>query len=141
MDCIKSFSKEFDWLSNFYSVPIELDGMWFDSVEAAFQAAKTLDKESRAIIQRAPTAGKAKRLGRSVVMRPDWNEIRLSVMESLLRQKFHAGGWLALKLVETGDAMLIEGNQWHDDFWGVCSSQGKNHLGLLLMKIRNDLRS
>jgi predicted NAD-dependent protein-ADP-ribosyltransferase YbiA (DUF1768 family) len=70
-------------------------------------------------------------------MRPDWESVKLQVMEDLLVQKF-ADEHLEKQLQETGDADLIEGNYWGDDFWGVDKKKGgKNHLGKLLMKIRD----
>jgi hypothetical protein len=66
-------------------------------------------------------------------------------MEDLLRQKFAPGSELAAKLVATYPRMLIEGNNWHDNYWGscrcdVCGFKGMNVLGVLLMTIRAELR-
>ena len=60
-------------------------------------------------------------------------------MKILLRQKF-GDAWLRAKLLATGDAELIEGNYWHDTFWGMCNGKGENHLGRLLMEVRSELR-
>lgn len=83
----------------------------------------------------------AKRMGRQCKLRADWEEIKLQVMETLLRQKFHSeiNPALAQLLKNTRDYELIEGNNWGDTFWGVCNKVGKNHLGRLLMLIRSDL--
>lgn len=137
---ITSFSGTYRWLSNFWSCEVELDGMQFRSVEAGYVAAKTLDLEVRAQIQALDTAGKCKRFGRKLKLRPDWtDEVKLQVMEGLLRQKFKFGTQLGDYLIMTRNFTLIEGNDWGDVFWGVYNGVGDNHLGRLLMKIRDEL--
>ena len=79
-------------------------------------------------------------MGRKLQVREGWDSIKLTVMEDLLRQKFAAAD-LRQKLLDTGDAELVEGNVWQDFWWGVCDGKGENHLGKLLMAIRNDLLS
>lgn len=136
---ITCFDGEFAFLSNFSPSPVFLDGVAFPTVEHAFQAAKTLDPAERDLVLAAVTPGRAKRVGRRVTLRPDWEEVRLLVMGDLLQQKFAFGTALARSLLATGDTLLIEGNAWHDTFWGVCDGVGKNHLGRLLMAIRANL--
>jgi ribA/ribD-fused uncharacterized protein len=135
---IASFDGENDFLSNFFTCSIEHEGIWYTSTEAAFQAAKTLDMDERQKIARM-NPGKAKRAGKKVALRPDWETIKLSVMEDLVRQKFVRHNDLKEKLLATGDATLIEGNWWKDTFWGVSGGVGENHLGKILMKVRNEL--
>jgi hypothetical protein len=91
-------------------------------------------------IWRAPTPGDAKRLGRHIDIRADWDDVKLEVMAFLLVQKFRKGTLLASMLEATGDAYLMEGNHWGDTFWGVCDGEGNNYLGELLMLIREDNR-
>ena len=135
---IDSFTGEYGFLSNFYPCPIELDGELYPSVEHAFQAAKTDDFSMRWLIMNASTAGAAKKFGRTAPLRKGWDEMRVEVMRGLLKQKFRYLP-LAQKLRDTGEAELIEGNWWGDQFWGVCHGKGKNHLGRLLMEIRKEL--
>jgi ribA/ribD-fused uncharacterized protein len=147
---IAKFKGEFRWLSNFYPVPVVLDGMTFASVEHAYVAAKTLDPQVRERIRRLPTAAQAKRFGRkigkSIPFRPAWsNDIRIRLMRDLLRQKSTAPD-LRLRLIATGDEMLIESGHWHDVFFGICScpkcgGKGQNWLGVLLMDIRAECRA
>lgn len=111
--------------------------MEYPTVEHAYQAAKTLDIHQRDQIAAAEGPGVAKSLGRSVTMRTDWNEVKLGIMEFLLRQKFYYEP-LRSQLLATGNAELIEGNTWNDTFWGVCRGRGHNHLGRLLMKVRTE---
>ena len=137
---INSFRGEYRWLSNFWLCTIYLDGYSYPSTEHAYQAAKTDNPVDRDRIRKAPTCKEAKHLGYLVKLRSDWESIKLSVMEDLLRQKFTDYPDLKQKLLATGDQELIEGNTWNDTYWGVCNSKGENHLGKLLMKIRAELR-
>ena len=139
METIDSFEGEFRFLSNFYPSRIKFEDAVYESVEHAFQAAKTLDKAERAEVRAAPSPGKAKRLGRKVTLREDWEKVKVPIMWKLVEKKFLAPE-LAEKLVATGDAELIEGNIWRDTFWGVCDGVGKNNLGLILMAVRTDIR-
>lgn len=135
-DLIPEFREEYSFLSNFF---IEPDGTF---VEAEFQAAKTLDLRAKVEILIADTPQIAKRLGRRVKKREDWEEIRYQVMRDLVLRKFLDHPTLSESLFGTGDAVLIEGNRWHDNYWGICNCvrcedrDGGNNLGLILMEIR-----
>jgi ribA/ribD-fused uncharacterized protein len=85
------------------------------------------------------TAGAVKRLGRKMVLRDDWEEVKVDIMRDLLIQKFSQQPFRRL-LLATGDSYLEETNTWNDTFWGVCNGKGKNQLGILLMEIRSYLR-
>jgi N-glycosidase YbiA len=136
MERIDSFEGEYGFLSNFYPCRIYYNGLWYPSVEHAYQAAKTADLDERIRVQSAKTAGKAKRLGKSVTLRPDWEEVKLEIMRLLVYKKFFDYE-LRKRLCETGAAELVEGNWWGDTYWGVCKGVGENHLGKILMKIRD----
>lgn len=138
---------EFGFLSNFFPSTIKYNGFTYKTVEHAFQAAKTLDSKEQKKIREAPSPGKAKRLGRKVTLRKDWESIKFKVMEDCLRLKFSIPE-LRKRLLETGDEELIEGTTgWCDNVWGVCSCDkckgsgkvGQNNLGKLLMKIRKEI--
>jgi N-glycosidase YbiA len=135
---IDRFIGPYKFLSNFYDFPVDYDGVVYSSVEAAYQAAKTLDLEARRPFERYDPA-EAKKYGRNLKLRDGWETLRLQVMEELLRSKFGDAG-LRQKLLDTGARELIEGNYWYDRFWGMCQGTGENHLGKLLMKIRVEMR-
>lgn len=137
---IIDFRGDYRWLSNFADASVEWEGRWFATTEHAYQAAKTLVKEEIEEIQLAPTPGKARRLGQKVTLRPDWDQVKLSVMKDLLEKKFCIPEYRDL-LLATGGHHLMEGNTWGDEFWGVSadSGMGRNHLGRLLMDIRDQL--
>ena len=84
--------------------------------------------------------GDTKRAGRNVKLRPDWDQVKLSIMENLVRQKFTNNLILKKRLLDTGSQEIQEGNAWNDTFWGVCRGQGQNNLGKIIMKIRDELR-
>lgn len=138
MKTIDSFQGPYRFLSNFWSVQITYEKLSYPTVEHAYQAAKTLDQADRYHIAVEDTPGRAKRAGQKLTLRDDWEEIKLDVMEQLLRLKFAEGSKLLTWLRNTQDAELIEGNTWGDKFWGVCNGEGQNHLGKLLMKIRDE---
>jgi ribA/ribD-fused uncharacterized protein len=131
---IEAFDGEFRWLSNFHPAPVQLEGVSYPSVEHAYQAAKTTPAHRARF--RVGTAAQAKKAGRSVPMRPDWDSVKVEVMRSLLQQKFSPGSVLAEKLVATAPRQIVEGNWWGDTFWGVCRGRGQNMLGELLMQQR-----
>ena len=137
---IDSFSGEYRFLSNFYQAEVEFEGMMYPSTEHAYQAAKTLDIKSRAMFQ-GGTAGQAKRLGQVIILRDDWthDNVKISVMYAVLLDKFTRHQDLRKQLIATSPNELIEGNTWNDTFWGVCDGKGKNHLGKLLMSIRQEI--
>lgn len=135
---IKGFGGQYRFLSNFYPCVLQLDGLEFPTLEHAYQASKVVFLPSRKLFQHG-TPGQAKRLGKGITLRPDWEEVKIDVMLSLLRQKFVQEP-LKQMLLETGDAYLEETNSWGDIFWGVYNEMGQNWLGKLLMQVREELQ-
>lgn len=143
IDNIIGFHGEYQFLSNFYPCKITFYEMTFPSVEAAFQAAKcVVPLERRRFLDLTPA--EAKRLGRRVRLREDWEKRKLTIMHNLLVHKFEENPDLRRQLLRTGAAPLVEANTWHDNFWGDCTCPkckeipGQNRLGRLLMQIRAD---
>lgn len=137
---IGPFQGEYAFLSNFYQAPVEFEGIVYPTVEHAFQAAKTVDQEERRRIAALPTPGEAKRAGRKLKIRKDWENIKLHIMHELVQQKFRHPALREL-LLATGDRPIVEINTWNDTFWGVCEGVGQNHLGRILMAVREELRT
>lgn len=140
---IGPFSGEYRFLSNFWPEPAR-GGL---SNEHFFQAEKTLDPEERAFVMRANGPGQAKRRGRQITLREDWDTIKVSVMLSGLRSKFYSDPVLARLLIGTDSEPLVELNTWGDTFWGMeeiilpsgeAALEGKNVLGTLLMQVREE---
>jgi hypothetical protein len=141
---IVSFTGDMRFLSNFYRVQVQLDGVVYNTVEHAYQAAKTELITVRNDIWMCSTPGQAKRIGARVKLRPDWENIKYVVMSGLVRQKFTKHRDLLSKLRDTYPAQLIEGNTWGDREWGAVYNKGvwvgKNMLGKILMQIREEYR-
>jgi ribA/ribD-fused uncharacterized protein len=143
---ILGFFGTYRFLSNFHEHP-EVT-IWISdchngkiacsSIEHAFQASKTVDIVERIKVAAAPDPAASKREGRKVTLRSDWEQVKIDVMLELLTQKFSHPFYREL-LIATGDAFLEETNSWQDRFWGVCNGVGENHLGKLLMQIREVL--
>lgn len=127
-------------LSNFYPGELLIQNALWPSVEHYFQAMKTEDPVQREAIRVAPNPGVAKKLGRTCNLRANWEAIKIPVMRLALRHKFVPANLEGGYLLQTGDALLIEGNDWGDQFWGMDTGLGQNWLGLLLMARRADLR-
>lgn len=136
---INRFIDEYEFLSNFYEKEFEYDGFKWKTSEHAFQAAKAMDFADFAEICNAKTPAAAKRLGGQIRLVGGWDGKRLNVMYNVCKAKF-ADPELRQKLLATGDAELIEGNNHNDKFWGTVHNQGKNHLGKILMRIRQEIR-
>lgn len=136
---IDSFSGEHEFLSNFYPCVVVYEGWEYRTSEHAYQAAKSCDPTVRQKIQATLKPGIAKRLGRQVQLRPDWNKIRRDVMYEILSNKFSGENELGRMLLNTFPHELVEGNWWGDKYWGVCKGVGSNWLGKLLVMRRNEL--
>jgi ribA/ribD-fused uncharacterized protein len=134
---IDSFSGQYRFLSNFYQCKVELEGIVYPSSEHAFVAYKTEDIDIRNYVAAIGTPGEAKRFGRKIILRDNWDGIKFLVMRMIVREKFYQNPILMDKLVATRPYELIEGNTWGDTYWGVCNGKGLNSLGLILMYVRD----
>jgi len=147
MDIIGRFRGDYAFLSNFSESPFEFEGFLYPTVEHAYQERKTMDPKRREEIRNASSPGEAARLGRSkdTVIVDGWFEGKKGeVMKILVTEKFLQNDDLMKKLIDTGNAILIEGNYWHDNYFGMCNceichKQGQplNVLGNILMDIRS----
>lgn len=138
---IDSFRGKYYFLSNFFPAEVTYGGITYKNNEAAFQAQKVLDDEGRKAFADLPPKD-AKRKGRHVRLRPDWEQVKDGIMEEIVRAKFTQNSQLKDQLLSTGNAQLIEGNTWNDCYWGVDTRTGvgQNHLGKILMKVRDELK-
>ena len=143
---INKFSGKYFFLSNFYEAPCRFEGLIFSNSEAAFQSAKTTDVHIRQkFTMMSPS--ESKEMGRKLKLRSDWEQIKDQVMYDVVLSKFTENPDLCQKLLSTGNAEIIEGNVWHDNYWGRCTCEKctslghtpKNQLGITLMKVRSVL--
>jgi ribA/ribD-fused uncharacterized protein len=154
---INSFSGRWAFLSNFYLCKITHQGIVYPSSEHYYVAMKVKEdqlingkmcpaSDVREMISKISTPGQVKRFGRSLSIRKDWDSVKLKAMEWVIREKFTKHPDLKEMLIQTGNEEIIESNYWHDIFWGVCTcekcgNKGENHLGKLIMKIRDEIRN
>lgn len=154
---IKEFKGAYDWLSNFAPCKFVHLGIEYESTEAFYQAWKfsavdtlkvvigdeLVEVNAREYIAKQP-ANITKRLGKKAKLCWNWDTVRVEVMKVALEEKFKIPKFRNL-LLSTSNATLVEGNWWHDNFWGDCSCPkckgipGANTLGRLLMEIRSKL--
>lgn len=133
---IKEFKGKYYFLSNYSKSNIIINGITFLNAEAALHSFKDIKRQSEFASLDPATA---KRKGRSVRLRHDWEDIKDDIMYLVVKAKFEQNSDLKDKLIATGDEYLEEGNTWNDTYWGVCKGRGKNMLGKILMRIRSEL--
>lgn len=132
---IKEFRGEYYFLSNFFEAPVTWEGITYRNNEAAFQSAKLIDRKARQQFSTLDPSS-AKRLGRRVLLRPDWETVKFNIMQEICFAKFTQNKELRDKLLATGNKYLEEGNTWGDRIWGTVNGQGQNMLGKILMGVR-----
>ena len=149
---IKGFFGEYRFLSNFwYSPVIVYPSVWDIGLEDVnqvvgvtnehvFQSLKTEDTQAANFILPLKSPHEAKKQGYAVTLRPNWNNIRIGVMYQINKAKYLQNRYLRNKLINTGDAYLEETNTWNDTFWGISNGIGQNHLGKILMQIREEMK-
>ena len=146
---IDNFRGKYYFLSNFYNAPVEYEGILYTNNEAAFQSAKLKNKNLRTnyihngmkynFATLDPST--AKKFGRHLNLRSDWEEVKFDIMYELVYDKFNRNQKLRQKLLLTDNEELVEGNTWGDRIWGKCNGKGQNNLGKILMRVREELRN
>lgn len=135
---VSGFFGDFRWLSNFHLAPVKYGGIVYPSNEHAYQAAKTDDETIKlSFLGKTPT--QARKLGQTLPLSADWDTLKLRVMYDVTFLKYDQNIDLREMLRLTGDAVLVEENYWGDKFWGCCCGTGENHLGRILMRVRENM--
>lgn len=137
-----STKDEYGEFSNFSKHPFEADGVMWPTSEHYFQAQKFDDKDYQEKIRTTPSAMIAARLGRSrkVPIRSDWEETKDEVMFRAVLAKFQTHAELKELLLSTGQEEIVEKTS-KDYYWGCgTDGTGKNMLGKILMRVRDELR-
>jgi len=126
--------------SNFSPHPIRLGGKTWPTTEHYFQAQKFEDEKHRDEIRNANSPMIAARLGRDrkKKLRRDWESVKVGIMTDAVRAKFTQHEDIRKVLLDTGDAKLVEHTE-NDSYWG--DGGGKNMLGQVLMRVRDELRT
>jgi ribA/ribD-fused uncharacterized protein len=142
---ISDFRKEYFFLSNFYISEFTYNRTKYNCVEIPFQAAKAKNDSDKVLIESCSTPADAKEIGGRIELKNNWEAIKYVIMLNIVTAKFKGNKMLIDKLLATGDSILIEGNTWNDDCWGSCWHNetviGKNHLGIILMRVRNKYKN
>ena len=141
MHTIDKFINEYNFLSNFYPSEVAFEGWVYPTAEHAYQGAKVINPHNQKMVRLAESPAKAKRLGRKFCDRFLFHDIKLEIMKEIVSEKFTNNESLKKLLLETDNAMIIEGNTWGDTFWGVCKGVGHNHLGKILMEVRDEIKT
>jgi ribA/ribD-fused uncharacterized protein len=155
MKDILRFVNEHEYLGNydkkhpFQAPPYGWGGpvLTWKSNEHYFHAPKGGTLSFAITVAQTPTPAEAKKRGRAVTLRPDWDAIKLDVMLTGLRHKFDQNEDICQKLVATGKCLLMEGNNHGDDYWGCVWNavdrkwDGDNWLGRLLALVREERRT
>ena len=147
-------SKNYKWLSNFnITKPFEFKTRKYPTIEHAFQAQQVENDDykdlftigSETYIGEMPNIAKKtgnktniKKMKRKIV--DDWNDIKLDILEDIIRQYFNANTDLKQKLVKTAPNELIFKGVGVDTFWGVSKDGGENHHGNILMTLRDEFK-
>lgn len=143
---IREFKGEYRWLSNFFPAKVSLDGTYYPSVENAYQAAKFSQAHERRKFELC-LARTAKVWGKKAILRPTWDQEKLALMKFLVEQKFRDEEFAEMLKAIPEYVHIMEGNNWGDSFWGAVINpgtlewEGQNHLGRILMDIRDRLRA
>lgn len=140
--------KVFGAFSNFWDCPagVRYQSILYDNAEAAFQAQKTTDLAEK-LAFRHQSGSQAKKHGRRIQLRDDWDSVKYQIMVEILYCKFSQDPKLKSLLLSTGHEFIEENTtSWHDNEWGHCyctrcvSKVHKNLLGKALMEVRDMLK-
>lgn len=144
-EVIGFYPREFYPFDNFSSFKVEWNGYLFSSVEEAYQAASFMGSDEELVekIKKSHSADEAQRIAYANrdKRREDWDDVKISIMEELLRLKIEQNPYVKKKLLQTGDYMIVEDSP-KDDLWGWGPNRnGQNNLGKLWMKLREELKN
>ncbi len=134
------FKDDYEFLSNFYKRKLVYKCVEYHTVEHAYQSEKSTDPTWKLRCRQNIHPGIIKKESKKIDLIPNWNSLRINIMYECLTAKFEDPE-LRQKLIDTGDILLVEGNWHYDNFWGYClhRENGKNMLGTLLMRIRDEI--
>ena len=153
---ITQFKGQYEFLDPAYYCLAEYDGELYNSAEAAFLAAQFDSAYFRSMF-RNPVLPmwRARQLAKKLKQRHDWTPaLSLKVMRQITLDKFRRSPNLRSLLLATRDELIVAENNWHEQFWGCCtcntqpgkygrrfscSVPGRNHLGEILMSVRDQL--
>ncbi|AFY35025.1 NADAR family protein [Calothrix sp. PCC 7507] len=138
-----STREQYGCFSNFSSHGFVLDDLYWSTSEHYFQAQKFIGTPHVEQIRLVKTPKDAAKMGRERTrpLRPDWEDIKDDIMRKAVLRKFETHADIREILLDTGNVEIIE-NSPIDSYWGCgADGSGKNMLGIILMEVREILRS
>ena len=137
------YEREFYVFSNFSSFQVEWKGRLWQTSEHAYQASHFFDTAPELVeeIFKAKSAHEAFKIAKANTDRApsNWEEIKVGIMEDIVRNKLQQNPYIMHKLLQTGDRLIVEDSP-KDDCWGWGPNKdGRNELGKIWMKIRNEI--
>lgn len=137
---ISNFENDYSFLSNYFESTFVFQGLYYKSVEHAYQSMKAISHKDAEMIRLSETPDHAKKLSRIIKKKSNWDLIKRPLMKKIVKQKFLHNPILLSNLLDTFPQELIEGNWWGDTYWGLCNGVGQNQLGKILMELRDELK-
>lgn len=143
-EVIGFYPREFYPLDNFSSFKVEWNGHLYSSLEEAYQAASFMGSDEELVekVKKSHSAHEAQQIAilNANKQRKDWDEVKVEIMEELLRLKIEQNPYVKRKLLQTKDYTIVEDSP-KDSFWGWGPNRdGENQLGKLWMKLRDELK-
>ena len=143
-EVIGFYPREFFVFDNFSSFKVKRNWYLYSSVEEAYQAASFMWADEKLVeeIKNSYSAHEAQKIAyaNKDKQRKDWNEIKLSVMEELLRLKLEQNPYVKKKLLQTWDYMIVEDSPKDSFWWWWPNRNWENQLWKLWMKLRKELK-
>lgn len=134
--------------NNFHSAaitPVVYNGTAYKTSEHAFQATKFSHSAAYHVMNKVIQAVSAReafdiaRANQNLV-RHDWAQVKDQIMYEVVKAKFSGSQHLRNVLEKTNTRYLIEASPV-DNYWGAgANGNGQNKLGLILMRVREELR-
>ncbi|PNS07316.1 NADAR family protein [Solilutibacter silvestris] len=143
----RSNEKPYGAFSNLFRRSMVFEGREFPTAEHAYQAGKARKESVREWILSAPTPSLVAMAAHGLYtwdINPNWSKTKFGRMREVLRAKFTQHEDLKALLLATGDARLVEAGRTDNlvnRTWGEVNGKGQNMLGVLLMEVREELRS
>lgn len=138
MDNITALKGDYEFLAMTYNYPITVDGITYTNAEAAFWSQRIMDKKARNKLSRL-SAMKARAKALQAEPIDDWDETKDDILKRILEIKFKDES-LRMRLLSTGDALILNNNTYRDEYYGIYNGKGKNVLGKMLMELRSSLK-
>lgn len=135
----KGYKCEYGFLSNFYYSLFIINNIEYSTVEQFFQSEKCINEEDRNLILESKTPYDARKYGKLIDIRDDWDLVKDFIMFIGVNEKFKQNPKLRSMLLNTSNSYIVEDAKW-DSYWGVgIDGKGFNKLGNIIMIVRSKI--